>query len=902
MNERTAATAHGRRYSDAPALHPNLVLGSLQLLFWTLFHPAAWRNHVARIDPDLPPDFCLTELRKEHWRHPVLQRLLLIVFGVWPFLIAAFIGVTLRWGGASDYEIRYGIAEGAAFGLAVGLALSLTVSLSIAFNAAIATSLVMGATAASTEGIGLGLAIGIAFGLAESARSRLTAYSPMRQIGGVVVGLVSSIGALLIISTALALAGEFAYGMTFGAIEGIAVGVAALLRTKRRRQSALSGVIYGALVGIFYSTVQLASEGLASGIVEGAIFSLLCALSYTATKAIVDPWAGAVAGALGGGGWIAIFTALAGEIAIWPTLPLAAAGILLGLSIAWWRPIVSYPLIATWNLLLYRIEERRKAGQPTVLHLHSAFWDENQRWRLPGLEEHLLLVIDHDPDEGQLALDYLVNGQQHWAIQAVQLELDARNLEQCDDVQRIAHAHRTLAAGESQSPAGALLRSFTRISADVDAALHQESAYNQRLALSAVEDRVDALLRELTRNTERYAVRFRPIAAQWRQALADHGRALAETVEQRQEIDNPYVIGVPLTAQQEIFIGRTDISARIEQLLLDRRRPPLLLYGQRRMGKTSLLNNLGRLLPSTITPLFVDLQGPASQAQNDAGFLYNVARGMVMSAERQRGVILPPPVYEELAADPYTRFDEWLDRVEKALGSATALLALDEFEVLDNAIGRGRFEAENVMGMLRHIIQHRAQFKVLLAGSHPLDEFKRWASYLINVQVVHIGYLKEEETRQLVTQPVKNFALRYAEDAVERVWTLTRGHPALTQLLCYEIVTLKNEQPPAARRMARREDVDAAVPEALSHGSFFFADIESNQVDAAGVAVLRQIAAQGEGACVTPATLSAPAPGELETILKKLAQRELIEALESNGGAGYRFNVELIRRWFAPHP
>ena len=32
---------------------------------------------------------------------------------------------------------------------------------------------------------------------------------------------------------------------------------------------------------------------------------------------------------------------------------------------------------------------------------------------------------------------------------------------------------------------------------------------------------------------------------------------------------------VPLTEQQEIFVGRAHISARIEQLLLDRRRPPL---------------------------------------------------------------------------------------------------------------------------------------------------------------------------------------------------------------------------------------------------------------------------------------------------------------------------------------
>ncbi|MEE8390039.1 MAG: hypothetical protein V3S14_04485 [Anaerolineae bacterium] len=110
--------------------------------------------------------------------------------------------------------------------------------------------------------------------------------------------------------------------------------------------------------------------------------------------------------------------------------------------------------------------------------------------------------------------------------------------------------------------------------------------------------------------------------------------------------------------------------------------------------------------------------------------------------------------------DHVTCFDEWLDQVEQVLGQNTALLALDEFEALDGALAKGHFDETAVMGMLRHLIQHRPRFKVLLAGSHTLDDLQRWSSYLINVQVVHIGYLEEDETRQLVEQPVKDFALR----------------------------------------------------------------------------------------------------------------------------------------------
>jgi hypothetical protein len=482
-------------------------------------------------------------------------------------------------------------------------------------------------------------------------------------------------------------------------------------------------------------------------------------------------------------------------------------------------------------------------------------------------------------------------------IAEAQIELDARLLERCGDVTAISNIHQHVTASELEGSVSALLRSFSRISKDVDAALRQENVYNQRLVLSDVEDHLDRLLRELTRSSEHYAIRFSPIATSWRQIVADHAHKLAQAVEQRQEIDNPYVIGVPLTAQQEIFVGRTGISARIEGLLLDRRRPPLLLYGQRRMGKTSLLNNLGRLLPSTIVPLFVDLQGPASQASDYAGFLYNIARGMADSAQRQRELALPLLSREALAADPFTRFDEWLDEVEQALGGNTALLTLDEFEALDGAITKGRFEEGAVLGMLRHLIQHRLRFKVLLSGTHTLDELQRWASYLINVQVVHISYLNEAEARQLIERPVQDFALRYEPDASQRVLDLTRSHPFLVQLLCTEIVALKNEQPLAVRRLARLADIEAAVTEALRHGSFFFADIERNQVDAVGLALLRFMAVQGEKAVISREHLARQLsdPDDLDQALALLTRRELIEA----GGGGYSFQVELIRRWFA---
>jgi hypothetical protein len=136
--------------------------------------------------------------------------------------------------------------------------------------------------------------------------------------------------------------------------------------------------------------------------------------------------------------------------------------------------------------------------------------------------------------------------------------------------------------------------------------------------------------------------------------------------------------------------------------------------------------------------------------------------------------------------------------------------------------------------------------------------------------------------------------LRYEPDASSRVLDLTRGHPFLTQLLCSEIVVLKNEQSPAIRRLARLADVEEAVPMALDSGDMFFADINNNQLDADGRTVLRAIAAQSADAPLRREDVERACSGDLERTLDQLVRRELIEAVDG----GYRFQVELIQRWF----
>jgi hypothetical protein len=659
---------------------------------------------------------------------------------------------------------------------------------------------------------------------------------------GIAAGVVCSI-AVIIVGNVIAYA---MYSLSIGITVGIALGIAAGISFGAATGTAFS-LVFGAVAGVLFSMIF--------GAVTGSVFVLTVNINF------------------------GIVVGVASTIGLW---------------VNWWRPFMMSVLLVPWHALIYRIDLAREGRFPNLLPKHIAFWDEWQHLPIWGLDKHLLLISDYNLIEGQAALNYLSTSRQRWAAQTVQIELDARKLEHCTDAAAVGQIQQILVISELASAADTMFRSFNSISVDVDVALRQFSIYNQRLALTDVVNRLNSLIRELTTSSDKYAVRFRPIAQRWQNIIDLHLQDLIKESELRQEIDSPYIIGVPVTNRQQLFVGRTDISEKLEKLLLDRRSPPLLLYGQRRTGKTSLLNNLGRLLPTSIIPLFVDLQGSISSAKDHTGFLYNLAKGMINSAQRQRNLKLPPLSYETLATDPFTRFDEWLDNLETALAGNTALLALDEFEVLDRVLNEGRFNENDVLGMLRNLIQHRPKFKVLLAGSHTLDEFQRWSSYLINAQLIHLGYLQETEARQLIETPIENFALRYQPPASQRVLDITKGHPFLVQLLCAEIVALKNDQDPSIRRLATLADVEAAIPAALEHGSMFFSDIERNQLDAQSLQVLRYFAQQGETATISKSELEQRFSVGLEGAIDLLLRRELLEIQP----AGYCIQLELIRRWF----
>lgn len=310
----------------------------------------------------------------------------------------------------------------------------------------------------------------------------------------------------------------------------------------------------------------------------------------------------------------------------------------------------------------------------------------------------------------------------------------------------------------------------------------------------------------------------------WRRMFAVEGGRVAERAEV-ETLPNPYVAGRPIRPEDgKLFAGRRDEMKLIEEKL--HTGVGLVIYGQRRIGKSSILLHLRERLPHSLLPVYLNLQ--QLMANTTGGFLRTVGNEIAKQLRDKLADLPAPPSAEEFDREPFLSFNQALDEIERRLAPAQrVLLSFDEFEELEQRVKAGRIGKE-IFAYLRGVTQTGRGFALLFAGLHTLEQMTReyWNPFFQSVQTVRVGYLGELDARQLITDPIDQFPLRYDEEAINRIAEVTRAHPYLAQSVCHNLVNHLNN--PLNRGFkkwrAKAEDVDAVLERTLESSGYYFDD------------------------------------------------------------------------------
>ncbi|TNF76609.1 MAG: hypothetical protein EP299_05265 [Acidobacteria bacterium] len=266
---------------------------------------------------------------------------------------------------------------------------------------------------------------------------------------------------------------------------------------------------------------------------------------------------------------------------------------------------------------------------------------------------------------------------------------------------------------------------------------------------------------------------------------------------------NPYVAGAPVL-DEELFVGRQNLINRILQTVHNN---SLLVYGERRIGKTSLLHQLKRRLELLedpdydFFPVYVDLQGTPEER-----FFAVLAEDIFQELTPVLGGLQPGTDLADPANYTYRDFVGDLRAVLRVLRQKSSkqikvVLLIDEVDELNDYDPK-------VNQRLRSLFMKSFADSLVSVVSgvqikkHWELEGSPWYNFF---EEIKLDVLQKKEARELIERPIQG-VLKLEDGVVDKIISLTGSRPYLIQKLCIALVNRAYEED---RRTITLQDLEA---------------------------------------------------------------------------------------------
>lgn len=388
---------------------------------------------------------------------------------------------------------------------------------------------------------------------------------------------------------------------------------------------------------------------------------------------------------------------------------------------------------------------------------------------------------------------------------------------------------------------------------------------------------------------------------------------------------SPYITG-DVVESPDMFVGRRAILEDISTHLGGGTKV-ILLEGNRRTGKTSILRQLQRpelgLLDSWVL-VECSFQGTVGDAVKDGipteGVFRLIVRDVGLACAKA-GLPVPLPDMEattdvnafrfKLARalngffqgiDPYEALQIYVDMVTTAIAPKRILLMLDEFDKLQVGIDNG-VTSPQVPENIRNLLQTRPTVSAILTGSRRLKRLREeyWSALFGFGHRIGLDPLDVDEVRQLVTRPVAG-RLAFDEAAVLFIAEVTARQPYLVQSLCARVFELAKRN---GGRLIRREEVLDAVGRMVRDNEHFqalwsYAETERRRYLMCVCHRLAEGAQRVNAALLNENLDAAGIVVPIESVdddLKFLLELELVAMVNTPVGPQYELALPLMRCW-----
>lgn len=266
---------------------------------------------------------------------------------------------------------------------------------------------------------------------------------------------------------------------------------------------------------------------------------------------------------------------------------------------------------------------------------------------------------------------------------------------------------------------------------------------------------------------------------------------------------SPYITGVPVHATDMFFGRRKELEEVISLLRGHFQDRVIAIYGQRKIGKTSLLYQLQKGDPDLLSveplqairefyiPVYIDFERFPSET--NTWEIYYKIYSEIYRQMSEKGYDCQAKIELERFREvpPDSLLEEYVYEATKCLKpeGKKLLLLLDEF---DNLIKIGG-EQKGIFGLIRELVNKYSEMMsfVFVGADSMVDMMMAHANRLYSMaSTLEIPRLNDDEARRLIIEPMqkRNPEFEWSPRAVKLLINYTDKHPYFIQVLCDGIV------------------------------------------------------------------------------------------------------------------
>lgn len=389
--------------------------------------------------------------------------------------------------------------------------------------------------------------------------------------------------------------------------------------------------------------------------------------------------------------------------------------------------------------------------------------------------------------------------------------------------------------------------------------------------------------------------------------------------------------GEELEAGDEMFYGRNKLMSDIQEAIFNGTKNQIAIYGQKRSGKSSLLNQIKGKLESDESHSVIcgkfSLLGLPDNEPNPVRWILESIVSSLLQGIRKCGIkklmsvltslsidmtkIKKDKIYESIISKFFSEesdafkslgsFVEYINTMDDFKDSHFVIF-IDEFTYLYQLIKDKKVDEDFMRRWIALIEMPGINLQAIVAAQDTLPHFmnESYASNCFNkFSKEPLSYLTKEEALQLIKDPIKGVMFHNHSD--ELIYGYTSGSAFFTQIFCTKLVDYLNYE---KSNVVGKEEVEI-VAERLCTGThrlekstFECLTKEADGSDfneADNIRVLKAIAEHTRaGGYVNMEDLHVDfAPEKLKSVLGNLYDRRVI----SRQDKGYSINVKLFVKW-----